>query len=174
MDGQQLTLGHGLCECGCGRSTTIWRGKARRYIQGHSGQLRPRAVDLDGAWSVDAESGCWLWQRGIHHSGYAFVARQLAHRYVYELHRGPIPEGLTLDHLCRVRHCVNPEHLEPVTMTENLRRGRVAKVTVDQVRAMRSRVASGEMTITEAGLAYGVTYFQAWNIVRRKSWKDVA
>lgn len=46
-----------------------------------------------------------------------------AHRIAYELVVGPIPEGLTLDHLCRVRRCVNPEHLEPVTMGENLRRG---------------------------------------------------
>ncbi len=47
----------------------------------------------------------------------------LAHRRVYELLRGPIPEGLTLDHLCRERSCVNPDHLEPVTFRENIRRG---------------------------------------------------
>jgi hypothetical protein len=45
------------------------------------------------------------------------------HRYIYELFSGPIPVGLVLDHLCRVRHCVNPEHLEPVTIAENVRRG---------------------------------------------------
>lgn len=48
--------------------------------------------------------------------------RQPAHRVAYELFVGPIPEGLTLDHLCRVRHCVNPLHLEPVTRGENTRR----------------------------------------------------
>jgi len=48
---------------------------------------------------------------------------QKAHRVAYELLVGPIPEGLTLDHLCRVRHCVNPDHLEPVTRLENWRRG---------------------------------------------------
>ena len=46
-----------------------------------------------------------------------------AHRFAYEMLVGPIPEGLDLDHLCRVRHCVNPNHLEPVTRSENLRRG---------------------------------------------------
>lgn len=46
-----------------------------------------------------------------------------AHRVVYEELVGPIPDGLMLDHLCRVRHCVNPEHLEPVTNRENVLRG---------------------------------------------------
>ena len=46
-----------------------------------------------------------------------------AHRLYYELEKGPIPKGLTLDHLCRVRCCVNPDHLEPVTLVENVMRG---------------------------------------------------
>jgi hypothetical protein len=49
-----------------------------------------------------------------------------AHRVAYELYVGPIPEGLTIDHLCRVRTCVNPLHLEPVTLAENIKRGFVA------------------------------------------------
>ncbi len=49
-----------------------------------------------------------------------------AHRVSYELFVDAIPDGLTLDHLCRVRHCVNPSHLEPVTMRENLMRGDTA------------------------------------------------
>ena len=48
---------------------------------------------------------------------------QYAHRFVYEAERGPIPSGLTLDHKCRVRQCVNPAHLEPVTLAENILRG---------------------------------------------------
>jgi hypothetical protein len=49
------------------------------------------------------------------------------HRFAYELLVGPIPAGLVLDHLCRNRLCVNPNHLEPVTNSENPRRGRVAR-----------------------------------------------
>lgn len=72
-------------------------------------------------------SGCWLWHASIMTNGYGRlhngVKGVLAHRYFYEQIMGPIPEGLSLDHLCRVRNCVNPFHLEPVTCGENLRRG---------------------------------------------------
>lgn len=74
----------------------------------------------------EVESGCWEWTHYIEKSGYAklWVDRRavMAHRFSYEFHIGPIPEGLELDHLCRVRHCVNPWHLEPVTTAENVRR----------------------------------------------------
>lgn len=52
--------------------------------------------------------------------------RRRAHRLAYEWFVGPIPEGMVLDHLCRVRHCVNPAHLEPVSDVENRRRGKSA------------------------------------------------
>lgn len=69
---------------------------------------------------------CWLWTAS-RSDGYGHFhvsrARMPAHRYAYELLVGPIPEGLILDHLCRVRHCVNPAHLEPVTSAENTLRG---------------------------------------------------
>jgi hypothetical protein len=75
------------------------------------------------------EDGCWLWLASLDARGYGQFRRPepphiaKAHRVSYELHVGPIPEGLTLDHLCRVRHCVNPDHLEPVTNRENILRG---------------------------------------------------
>jgi hypothetical protein len=70
---------------------------------------------------------CWLWGRWCHPSGYGGISKHghwvAVHRLVYEMLVGPIPEGLTLDHLCRVRHCCNPQHLEPVTCAVNLLRG---------------------------------------------------
>lgn len=73
------------------------------------------------------ENDCWEWNGVLLRNGYAIFQsegkRVLAHRYSYELHVGPIPDGLVIDHLCRNRKCVNPEHLEPVTQGENARRG---------------------------------------------------
>jgi hypothetical protein len=71
---------------------------------------------------------CWLWTAFKNRDGYGrFNAGGnqpvLVHRFAYELLVGPIAEGLELDHLCRVRACVRPEHLEPVPHRENLRRG---------------------------------------------------
>ena len=74
------------------------------------------------------ESGCWLWLAQHNKRGYSVFALHhghpfFAHRYSYQLHKGQIPQHLQLDHLCRNRGCVNPDHLEPVTGRENLRRG---------------------------------------------------
>jgi len=81
-------------------------------------------------WSrvdVRADNECWLWQ-GHLINGYGVFCqshadRIRAHRYAYETMVGAIPEGKELDHLCRVRNCVNPAHLEPVTNKENVLRG---------------------------------------------------
>lgn len=75
--------------------------------------------------------GCWVWTGAVNggsgygHFGNAGVTLS-AHRFSYEHHVGPIPDGLQIDHLCRNRLCVNPAHLEPVTAAENLARARLA------------------------------------------------
>ncbi len=71
--------------------------------------------------------GCWLWVGFRNPLGYGHISinkrPHQAHRVMYELFKGPIPDGLTLDHLCRNPSCVNPDHLDPVTMRENTLRG---------------------------------------------------
>jgi hypothetical protein len=78
----------------------------------------------------EPNSGCWLWTAALNHAGYGKIGigsrhegPELAHRVSWKLYRGEIPKGLTLDHLCRVRCCVNPDHLEPVTIRVNSHRG---------------------------------------------------
>lgn len=76
----------------------------------------------------EPNTGCWLWLGSLDRGGYGKLASgAIAHRVVYEQHKGPIPEGRQLDHLCRQRSCVNPDHLEPVTRRENVIRGNVSR-----------------------------------------------
>lgn len=77
---------------------------------------------------VAEKDGCWVWQSSLNRDGYGQFRRhgsgnKTAHRWSYEFMRGEIPPGLQLDHLCRNRACVNPEHLEPVTSLVNWWRG---------------------------------------------------
>lgn len=91
------------------------------------------------SYAVDSH-GCWIWQKEILWNGYGRISVQgkqiLAHRYSYELHVGVIAPSYTIDHLCKVRSCVNPAHLEAVTMRENIMRGNGAAA-----RAHRTKTA---------------------------------
>lgn len=80
-----------------------------------------------GLWyAMEPNTGCHIWLRSLNRDGYGkmkFAGGTLAHRAAYVLVRGPIPEGLTIDHLCRVTCCVNPDHMEAVSIRENTLRG---------------------------------------------------
>ncbi len=92
-------------------------------------------VDKDGPLPMWAPflGPCWLWADVPDAKGYSSfwngtkIVR--AHNYSYELHLGPVPDGLELDHWCRVRGCVNPSHLDPVTHAENVRRSQENRQT---------------------------------------------
>lgn len=89
---------------------------------------------LERFWSlVDKTDECWLWTGRTDSGGYGQTSwngqSKRAHRVAYELSVGPIPEDRQLDHLCRNPPCVNPDHLEPVTHQENMRRGLHGELT---------------------------------------------
>ena len=130
---------YGYCKCGCGEQTRLAqrtnhkhghiKGEPQHYIIGHHAR-KPAAADY-----VEEDHGhttpCWIWQRANHTAGYGAARHNgestVAHRVYYERIVGPVPEGMELDHLCRVRRCVNPDHLEPVPHSENMRRAWQAK-----------------------------------------------
>lgn len=79
---------------------------------------------------TDKTATCWFWTGPVDRHGYGRISEgggggrlRFAHRVSYEIHVGTIPTGLVIDHLCRNRRCVNPAHLEPVTVGENVLRG---------------------------------------------------
>jgi hypothetical protein len=88
--------------------------------------MREAGLDRIASKITEGGAGCWEWQ-GARQGGYGRVRyrgkTRMAHRVVYELLCGPIPDGLTLDHLCRNEPCVNPTHLEPTSLAENIMRG---------------------------------------------------
>lgn len=100
---------------------------------------------------TEGAGGCWLWTGPLDAQSYGRHGAPLAHRVVYELLVGPIPKGLTLDHLCRVRSCVNPDHLEPVTHAENVRRGKAGEVNGDRQRNLTHCKRGHEYTPESTG-----------------------
>lgn len=103
---------------------------------------------------------CWLWIAGKNDKGYGYFNVNektcRAHIVSYEAHKGPVPDGFEIDHLCRVRHCVNPAHLEAVTHAENIRRGDVGittgKINLAKKDCPQGHSYSGEnLYITPAG-----------------------
>lgn len=81
----------------------------------------PSAIEL---YVENPVTGCWIYIGAIDDDGYGTAGSRPAHRVFYEHYVGPIPDGLSLDHLCVRRNCVNPKHLEPVTARENSERAR--------------------------------------------------
>src|SRR3990172_4211550 len=107
----------------------------RRHRRNPAGRPRRNVLtpELWDSWFgvryiPEPNTGCWLWAGNLDTPGYGQISslgrKVLAHRLSYIFLRGPIPRGLQIDHLCRVRSCVNPDHMELVTSRENASRGR--------------------------------------------------
>lgn len=97
------------------------------------------------------DNGCWIWTGCLNNMGYGSVRRVvpsnklwLSHRYAYTQEVGPIPDGLQIDHLCRVTACCNPEHLEAVTPAENVRRSPMYRFNARKTHCPRGHEYAGD------------------------------
>lgn len=106
----------------------------------------------------DPDTGCWLWTGATNSNGYGQIKvdgrTTYAHRFAYEVARGPVPAGMELDHLCSVRRCVRPSHLEAVDHRTNLLRGQTTTA------AMANR--NGQVTHCPQGHPYDEANTYRW------------
>lgn len=109
----------------CHRHWKLWR----RHGDPQGGKSNLKGLSaIQRFWlQIDKTDTCWLWTGNRTRLGYAlfrneFGNKEAVHVFAYRTLKEPIPAGLEIDHLCKVRHCANPQHLEAVTRQENIRR----------------------------------------------------
>lgn len=199
MCSQSITTAR-LCEQ-CGNALTSRH--QHRFCSARCGHAARTGDPLERFWAqVDRSGSCWLW-RGLASGDYGRISLDgrmwSAHRFVYHLTYGPIPDGLWVLHHCDVRSCCRPEHLYLGTHAENTRdaveRGRMAtgdrsstrlyperhcrgsdsphaKLTEDAVREIR-RLAAGGASHPSIARRYGVAPTTIWEVVARRTWAHV-
>jgi len=186
-----------LCACGCGERIVLrWhhvRDGIPKHINGHQGG-RPPQPPADRFWAMVDRRGpddCWPFQGSPGPDGHIRLVlpegRVFVHRFSWELHRGPIPEGMLVCHKCDNPPCVNPAHLFLGTHADNMadrnQKGRqarqrgeacgTAKLTEDKVREIR-RLASEGSSPAALAVAFGVSERHIKNIVCRNRWAHLS
>lgn len=162
---QHPDIPYGYCHCGCGEQTELatstrsevgWvQGEPKRFVHGHNRRMSGVEYIIEDR---GYKTPCWIWQRGTSANGYGRTGNpsQPAHRVYYERFVGPVAEGLEPDHLCRVRPCIRPDHLELVTHLENCRRGERTKLTQTQSKEIRALYSQGTFTYGQIAALYNV------------------
>jgi HNH endonuclease len=179
----------GFCFCGCGEQTTIADGSdfnygvaigfPRRFVCGHHCRLSGKEYEIR---DCGYKTPCWVWLRGSTIGKYKLrygIARRpgettpiSAQRLMWERHRGPVPTGLDLDHLCRNTICCNPDHIEPVTHRVNVRRGKNTRLSMEIAREIRRLHAEDGLYYRVIAERYGVCTTHIQKICEGKKWPE--
>lgn len=172
---------YGYCHCGCGERTRLapetsrragWvKGQPLRYVYTHQIPRVPAHVEEPGPLATP----CHVWRGRRNDDGYALQTVEggsdFVHRRRWIERHGAVAEGHELDHLCRNRACVNPEHLESVTHLVNVRRGRRPRLGIERAREIKSLLRGG-WGVTDIASAYGVNPGTVSHIRSGLAWAD--
>lgn len=151
-------------------ATKEFRSLSQFHLTLHDSFGRRRWVHEDRGH----DTPCWIWQGALNCYGYGLVWHRdrtaAAYKVAFQERNGPVPDGMHLDHLCRVRACVNPNHLEIVTPAENVQRGKRAKLTPVLVSEIKSR---GGIDRHVLAAEYGVSPRTVSDIRNGRTWKNI-
>lgn len=194
-----LTAPYGECQCGCGRKTAIKKSTGRkgflrkghptRFLPGHWQQGNDPVAKFWKYCIPGAPDECWEWQGNIGTNGYGRFrcagTTYATHRLSYEIHNGPVPDGLNILHKCDNPACCNPHHLFAGTDLDNMRdkaqklrapRGSENKKSkLDEVKVHRIReLASSGTAPLEIAKEFGVSRRNIYEILNGRTWRHVA
>lgn len=147
---------------------------------------------FNSKWIPEPNSGCWLWDGAQLPRGYGILGKgrrgkgyYYAHRLSYQLHRGEVPDGLSVLHRCDVPSCVNPDHLFLGTQKTNMEDKKAklrhrpgeqhpnAILTYGEVYRIRAEYASGRISLSKLGGKHGLTMQHVHDIVQWKIWREM-
>lgn len=178
-----MQLQFNTCQCGCGGFPKLFK----RFISGHNLRGRTYPTLTERFWArVDSTGECWLWTGTRDLNNYGALHYRLpnqrvnkgAHRLSWEIHFGPIPDGLCVLHHCDNPPCVNPTHLflgtKQVNSTDMKQKGRAKgtgpKLQSGQVRAIRQQYTLGHLTILQLAHQYNVHQNSIRDILSQRSY----